>query len=296
MSALIEKYRILSKLGKQVNRKFGDVFLVEDRSTGEKAVMKVLMRSASNVPAQERLKHEASFSFDFTGLPKTIDLLETDHEIVVLKSFLPGIPLDEFWQNVPKKQRKDLLIKILTGLAPLFDHLKQDHIVHCDLKPGNILIDHNGEELHVSLIDFGLALRTNDRNKRSILFPLGFAAPELLMNRLELVDHRTDLYALSVVIWRLYTGKLPLTHPNPSVITNLQLTHPLPESDDLPKGLYSLLLKLSSKHQFRTAPNLMNIEQVIEGLKKGMNNRYSNLNQFIIELKALPEKKNWFGF
>lgn len=296
MSSLIEKYKIVSKLGKQINRKFGEVFLAEDRSTGEKVVMKVLIRTGSNTPAQERLKHEASFSFEYPGLPRTIDLLETENEIVVIKSYEPGIPLDEFWLTIPKKQRKEQLIRILNGLVPLFDHLKKDHVVHCDLKPGNILIDAFGEELTISLIDFGLALRTNEQNERSILFPLGFAAPELLLNRLELVDHRTDLYALGILIWRLYTGKLPLTHPNPSVFTNLQLTHPLPESSELPTGLYPLLLKLSAKHQFRTAPNLMHHEQVTEGLKEGMNERYAELRQFIADFNAIPEKKNWFGF
>ncbi|MFN5845526.1 MAG: protein kinase domain-containing protein, partial [Flavobacteriia bacterium] len=150
--------------------------------------------------------------------------------------------------------------------------------------------------LVVSLIDFGLALRTFEPNKRSTLFPLGFAAPELILNRLDLVDQRTDLYALGIVIWRLYDGKLPLTHPNPSVFTNLQLTHPLPESDKLPKGLHNLLQKLSAKHQFKTAPNLMDNQAVLAGLKEGMDQRYSELSVFIEEFRSLPKRQKWLLF
>lgn len=296
MTVLSDKYRILSKLGKQVNRKFGEVFLIEDRLTGEKAVMKVLIRTGTNQAVQERLKHEATFSYDFKGLPKMIDLIETDNEIILIKSFQPGQPLDEFWASILKKERKEYLLMILNGLLPILQHLKQKNTVHCDIKPGNILIDRSQRELNVSLIDFGLALRTDETNIRSILFPLGFAAPELLLNRLDLVDQRTDLYALGIVIWRLYAGKLPLTHPNPSVFTNLQLTHPLPESNELPKGLNQFLQKLSAKHQFRTAPNLMTEMAVTAGLKEGMDLRYSDLSQFIKDLSSLPEKKSWFGF
>ncbi|MFN5148686.1 MAG: serine/threonine protein kinase [Flavobacteriia bacterium] len=296
MSELSNKYKILSKLGNQVNSKFGEVFLIENRITGAKAVMKALMRTGSNQAAQERLKHEATFSFDLPGLPATIDLIETKNEIILIKSFHPGIPLDEFWFSIAKNERKEYLLKILEGLCKIFEHLAKLNIVHCDIKPGNILVDFKSGTLVVSLIDFGLALRTFEPNKRSTLFPLGFAAPELILNRLDLVDQRTDLYALGIVIWRLYDGKLPLTHPNPSVFTNLQLTHPLPESDKLPKGLHTLLQKLSAKHQFKTAPNLMDNPAVLAGLKEGMDQRYSELSVFIEEFRSLPKRQKWLLF
>jgi len=296
MSELSNKYKILSKLGNQVNSKFGEVFLIENRITGAKAVMKALMRTGSNQAAQERLKHEATFSFDLPGLPATIDLIETKNEIILIKSFHPGIPLDEFWFSIAKNERKEYLLKILEGLCKIFEHLAKLNIVHCDIKPGNILVDFKSGTLVVSLIDFGLALRTFEPNKRSTLFPLGFAAPELILNRLDLVDQRTDLYALGIVIWRLYDGKLPLTHPNPSVFTNLQLTHPLPESDKLPKGHHNLLQKLSAKHQFKTAPNLMDNQAVLAGLKEGMDQRYSELSVFIEEFRSLPKRQKWLLF
>jgi len=255
MSELSNKYKILSKLGNQVNSKFGEVFLIENRITGAKAVMKALMRTGSNQAAQERLKHEATFSFDLPGLPATIDLIETKNEIILIKSFHPGIPLDEFWFSIAKNERKEYLLKILEGLCKIFEHLAKLNIVHCDIKPGNILVDFKSGTLVVSLIDFGLALRT-----------------------------------------RLYDGKLPLTHPNPSVFTNLQLTHPLPESDKLPKGLHNLLQKLSAKHQFKTAPNLMDNQAVLAGLKEGMDQRYSELSVFIEEFRSLPKRQKWLLF
>ena len=62
-----EQYAIVGKLGNQTRRKFGDVYLVEDKLTGEKGVLKAVGKE--NVAILERLRHEASFNFEFPGLP-----------------------------------------------------------------------------------------------------------------------------------------------------------------------------------------------------------------------------------
>jgi hypothetical protein len=128
------------------------------------------------------------------------------------------------------------------------------------------------------------------------LFPLGFAAPELILNKLEIADHRTDLFALGITLWYLFTERLPLSHPNPSIFTNLQLTHPLPDSDLLPNGLYPILRKMTQKHTFRTAPNLMTADDVMSGLMDGMVQRYQSLEEVIADLQAISVRKTFFGF
>jgi serine/threonine protein kinase len=297
METLLDKYRIITKLGTQVKRKFGDVYLIEDKQSGGKAVLKVLRKTPENLHVQERIKKEASFSFNQSGLQKTLELSETANELLLIKDFIPGVPLDEYWKSIPTKKKQDELLLILNELMPLFTYLKNNNIVHCDIKPGNIIVDKNHQKTSVGLIDFGMAMRTDQRENRKILFPLGYAAPELLLNKLDIIDHRTDLYALGIVIWRLFTGKLPLTHPNPSIFTNLQLTHPLPDSPDLPKGYYPLLKKMCFKHQFRTAPNQLSETEIMNGLKTAMNQRSSTLQEIVDDLKKIPIKnKNWFGF
>lgn len=292
-----DKYRIISKLGTQAKRKFGEVYLIEDKQSGEKAVLKALRKTAENLHVQEHLKQESSFSFKEPGLPTALEFNETSNELLFIKNYTPGVPLDEYWKSIPKKKKQEELLIILKELIPIFEFLRDHNIVHCDIKPGNIIVHKKDQKTTVGLIDFGMALRTDQHENRKMLFPLGYAAPELLLNKLEIVDHRTDLYALGIVIWRLFTGKLPLTHPNPSIFTNLQLTHPLPDSPELPKGYYPLLMKMCFKHQFRTAPNLLEQKEVLSGLEDAMGQRYSTLNEFVDDLKKIPvKKKNWFGF
>ena len=172
--------------------------------------------------------------------------------------------------------------------------MNKKKIIHCDIKPSNIIVSGDQDNFEIHLIDFGLAYKQSSPEERSTLFPLNYAEPELLLNKLSIVDHRTDIYSLGTMIWRLFNGKLPLVHPNPSIFTNLQLTHPLPESGSLPKGVYPVLAKMCTKHTFKTVPNALDEKEVIESLKEGIENRYSNLSEVIDDLKKIKYLPNFY--
>ena len=290
-----EKYRIVQRLGNQKQRKFGDVFLVEDKLTGESGTMKVVAKSGNEL-REARLRAEADFTFDHPQLPKTLYVFESETELVVVKSYFQGIPLDTFLKSVKSKHKPAFLLQLLEQLKPVFEELNSQQIVHLDIKPSNIIINGNIEKFAVYLIDFGMAMDTNSIDHRSTLFPLGYAAPELLLNRLHLIDQRTDLFALGIVLWQSFTGKLPLLHPNPSITTNLQLTHPLPDHDDIPKRYLPILKRMCAKYSFGVPPNQLPSDTMDSYLKEAMNQRYLNLEEVIIDWKSALEKKNWLGF
>lgn len=290
-----EKYRIVQRLGNQKQRKFGDVFLVEDKLTGESGTMKVVAKSGNEL-REVRLRAEADFTFYHPQLPKTLYVFESETELVVVKSYFQGIPLDTFLKSVKTKHKPAFLLQLLKQLKPVFDELNSQQVVHLDIKPSNIIVNGNIEKFDVYLIDFGMAMHTNSIDHRSTLFPLGYAAPELLLNRLHLVDERTDLFALGVVLWKCLTGKLPLLHPNPSITTNLQLTHPLPDHDDIPKRYLPILKRMCVKYSFGVPPNQLPSDTMDSYLKEAMNQRYLNLEEVIMDWKSALEKKNWWGF
>jgi serine/threonine protein kinase len=291
----LTKYRILKELGSQKKRKFGNVYLVEYKETGQKAVLKHVYKHTAKEIILERLRSEASFDFDAKGLPKTYYFQENDTEIVLIKEYFEGIPLDLYWNQVNRKERLAVLKSIFIQLAPLFIHLDVAAIAHCDLKPSNIIVNKTENELSVAIIDFGMAVRYPNTEKRKILFPLGYAAPELLLNELDLIDQRADIYSLGIIIWRLFENKLPLMHPNPSVFTNLQLNYPTPEGDSIPKSLMKLIAEMTSKYAFERPPNQLDPSERSEKLKIGINNRPSNFSEVLEKLTALKEKK-WIFF
>ncbi len=290
------KYRLEKRLGTQRKGKFGELFLATDTRTNRKVVLKALIINPNNSVPSKQLKAEASFSFDFEGLPKVMDFEETASNIFLVRQYIEGVPLDEYWGQLKRRKRLAFVIKLLEKIQPQFDHLKSLEIVHCDIKPSNILISSEADTFSAHLLDFGLSIRTSEKEEneqRKLLFPLGFAAPELLLNHLELVDHRTDMFALGVVIWRLYAGSLPLAHPNPSVFTNLQLTHPLPEHTEVSKKIHNILSKMAHKHQFDLPPNQMNQNEVRQALASAMDMRYTSWSEIIHAFKLIEKKRFW---
>jgi len=285
-----DRYKIIKPLGRQNRRKFGSLFLVSDKVSEELGAMKVVRKDSATNIATERLRAESTFHFDEPGLPKILFTHESDRELIVIRNWIDAVTLDTYFEGLRKRERHDALLHVLERIAGLLNKLHNSGIYHCDLKPGNIMVTKDGK---VHLIDFGLALRTPISENRKILFPLGYAAPELLLNRLHLIDQRTDYFALGITLWRLYSGKLPLTHPNPSIFTNLQLTHPLPESNDVPKKIQMILEKMCAKHSFKVPPNTLPQNEVDALLTEAINRRYENLKNFLEDYKN-ARKKNWF--
>jgi serine/threonine protein kinase len=290
MSVLSQRYEILRPLHPSGLRKFGKTFLVKDLEHGNYAVWKEVRKGNQFTNAFEQLKSEAGFSFDKPGLPQVIATEETDHSFILVRNWIDGQSIDVVFDNIRRRNRHQFLSVIIAQCSKLLNYLHEQHIYHCDIKPGNLIVDDSGN-LH--LIDFGLAIDKDALVKREILFPLGYAAPELLLNRLHLVDQRTDYFALGITLWRLYTGRLPLSHQNPSIFTNLQLTHPIPDNPNIPRRILPLIEGLCSKHSFALPPNQLSEEELDIKLRKGMAQRYTNLDDFLNDFRAVKPKR-WF--
>ena len=136
-----------------------------------------------------------------------------------------------------------------------------------------------------------MAVNKKNGDFRSLIFPLGFAAPELILNKIDLINPTTDYFALGITIYRLWAGKLPLAHPNPSVFTNLQLAHPIPSDSSMPKQLNEWILHVCAKPHWRTAPNLMSEEEVDQRLQKSFEQRYTSSVALIEAIEQVKEKE-----
>lgn len=288
-------FEIAGSLGSRNHRKFNEVKLVRNRLTGEFGVLKHAVKTTQNQHLIPFVRQEAMLNFESPFLPRTLSFEETETEIWMIRNFQEGISLQEYWHQVPKKERVDFVLRWIEKLIPLFDELKSKQIVHADLKPSNFILEKKGNDFDVKLIDFGISIDQKSPIERNTLFALGFSAPELILNKIKLVNHTTDLFSLGITLWFLFSGKLPLSHPNPGIMTNLQITHPLPMNRSIPTEFHAVLSKMCFKHSFLLPPNLLPENEVDAYLKHAMNQRFQDLREALEALK-MEKAKSKLGF
>lgn len=287
---LLQQYRIVKILKESKSERYNTVYLIEHKETFEKFILKSGRKINGQGLSYERLANESMYDFNFEGLPRIIHVEKDDENIVLITQYMAGETLSEYLKKIKKKDYFKVIHQIIKALKPIFEHLRNNHIVHCDIKESNILVEESKGELKLSLIDFGLAIKQENIENRKLIFPLGYAAPELILNHLKIVNHTSDLFSLGIIIWKIFNGKLPLLHPNPCVFTNLQITHPLPSNSAIPKNIAPIISKMCFKHSFSLPPNQMHYEEVEFLLKKAQENRYQNIDEVINAFDQIPEK------
>lgn len=287
-----ERYKIIERIGGPTNSKFGEVFLAKDVQKGELVTMKAIRKKHASQLVMDRLKNEALFTFKLEGLPSQAKFIDTPNDLFLIRNYVTGQTIDAYWKGLKKRERLNFIIELFEKLIPIFNHLDLNDVVHADIKPSNILIT-NDKPFKVHLIDFGLAIQTQKPEVRKMIFPLGYAAPELLLNELDIVSQKTDQFALGITIWRLFCGEMPLTHPNPSIFTNLQLTHPIPEHSKIPRDVFKVIERMCHKHQFMLPPNKMQHEEVRKNLMQAMKSRYDNISDVLFDLKKVSKKRGF---
>jgi serine/threonine-protein kinase len=204
--ALGDDYELLSPLGTGA---FGRVYRARDLALEREIAIKVLHPSLHTDRAVvERFRQEAQFAAQVRH-PHIVDVFDTGGRAGLLWYVMAYVPGENLGQHVrrhgplPVDRAVEILRQALSALA----HAHDQGLVHRDLKPENILVEPGGQ---IQITDFGLALAlegSDDRRHASHSGTPEFAAPEQLLG--EPVDHRADLYSLTMVIIYALTGKLP---------------------------------------------------------------------------------------
>lgn len=135
--------------------------------------------------------------------------------------FIDGVPLNRYVER--SKPQLNQLLSIFIDICSGVHHAHQNAIIHRDLKPSNILIDNNGTP---KIVDFGVARSLDPSVPHAditatgqLLGTLAYMSPEQVGSRPDLVDTRTDVYALGVILYELLTGSLPYASDSGSIAT-----------------------------------------------------------------------------
>ena len=204
---LIKGYRFMRKLG---STEHSGVYLAERESTHLQVVLKVLRQMpehGDSIGAFDRFlqEYETIAEMDHPNIVRIYDLGVGDDHAHIAMEYLDGGDLrNKIETGASVREAVSYLRQIASALAAV--HLK--HVLHRDLKPGNIMLRKNGS---IALIDFGLAkrvkLETAITDKGEIFGTPYYMSPE--QGHGTNVDERSDIYSLGVIFFELLTGNKP---------------------------------------------------------------------------------------
>jgi len=214
-----------------ISRRLGEggmsyVYLARDLGSGRELAVKVLSPRLSRDPGSvERLRREAAIAMrlDHPNVCRILGFGETAHPLIYLvMPSLAGEPLSDHEIRrgpLPATDGIPLLLQICRGL----EHAHGLHIVHRDLKPENVMLvpdrDVPGGTRAV-VMDFGLAKERTAEPEVVKLTQTGivlgtpeFMSPEQIRGKP--LDGRSDVYAVGVLAFELFTGRLPFAGKTP---------------------------------------------------------------------------------
>ena len=208
------------------------------------------------------LLHDGEFARRFEREAKVIARLEHPH-IVPIHRF--GIDNGTPWMSMRLLRVATLadvlaegtvgasrMVAILSQVADALDHAHRRHVIHRDVKPGNILFD-DDERAYVG--DFGLARLAEASvvltQTGTIAGTPQYMSPEQALGKR--IDHRADLYALGVIAYQMVTRRLPFTADTTIALLMKHVREPVPvpAPDEVPESVSGPILRCLEKEPAR---------------------------------------------
>jgi serine/threonine protein kinase len=199
---------------------FGEVWLAENRNTGRKMAIKFYARRGG---ADWSLLAREVEKLRYLAADRYVVQLhevgwEADPPYYVMEYLEAGSLEDRLRQGtMPVAEALEMFREVAVGMG----HAHAKGILHCDLKPANILLD---QDLKPRLADFGQSRLSHEQSPA--LGTLFYMAPEQA-NLKATPDARWDVYALGVILYRMLTGELP--HHAKAQVTEIQKSGNLDE-------------------------------------------------------------------
>lgn len=237
------------------------VFIGEKDNIGE-VIIKVGSYNSENT--LERIKREINFlnSTNSKYYPRNLDfIIDTDtKQFLIIEEYIKSINFFDIKSSFNnEKEIISCFIELLKGLSIIWDQ----RIYHRDIKPDNILFKSKNE---VVIIDLGIARfldldsLTNTMALRGPCTPV-FAAPEQLLNKKNIIDQRTDFFALGILLTIMLYDIHPFdpnhTNPKKNIVENIISEDPINLCEKFGASIEfnKLIQKLLSKQQYNRFRN-----------------------------------------
>lgn len=245
---LNERYKLLEVIGEGG---MAIVYRAKDLILDRTVAVKVLRSEFSNDEEfilRFRREAESATSLSHPNIVNIYDVGEEEQLYYIVMEYVEGKTLKEYIREKAPLQIEEAL-SIFDKICSAIRHAHENHIIHRDIKPHNILITEDGQ---VKVTDFGIAMAMTSAtitHTKSVLGSVHYLSPEQAKG--SIATEKSDIYSLGVVLYEMVTGQVPFKGESPVTVALKHLqekfTSPRLLNDQVPQSIENIIQKAMAK-------------------------------------------------
>ena len=259
------RYEILEKIG---SGGMSVVYKAKCHTLNRLVAIKVLKEefaSDENFVSKFKMEAQAAAQLSHPNIVNVYDVVDEENLHYIVMELIEGITLKSYIEKkelLDSKEAIGIAIQVAQGIAAAHEQ----HIIHRDIKPQNMIISKDGK---VKVADFGIARAVSSQtvNSSAAVGSVHYISPE--QARGGYCDERSDIYSFGITLYEMVTGRVPFEGDNTVAVALAHLEDPVvPPGDYNPQvypGLEDIILKCTKKKPDRRYGSM---EEVIHDLRR----------------------------
>ena len=263
-----DRYEILEKIG---TGGMSDVYKAKCHKLNRYVAIKVLKQEFSenaNFVSKFRIEAQAAAGLMHPNIVNVYDVGEENGIYYIVMELVEGITLKKYIEKKARLSYKEA-VSIAIQVSMGIEAAHNNHIIHRDIKPQNIIISKDGK---VKVTDFGIAkAATSNTITSNVMGSVHYTSPEQARGGYS--DEKSDIYSLGITMFEMLTGRVPFNGETTVAIAikHIQEEMPSPKEfvPEIPSSVASIVLKCCQKSPDR---RYQNMGELIADLKQSLIN------------------------
>lgn len=260
------RYEILEKIG---SGGMADVYKAKCHKLNRCVAIKVLKEEYihdKDFVNKFKVEAQSAACLSHQNIVGIFDVVEEDSLNYIVMEYIDGITLKQYIGEQGHLSEEEALIialQIAQGLSAAHDQ----HIVHRDIKPQNILLGKDGT---IKVADFGIARAVSGGTiNATAIGSVHYFSPE--QARGSVCDERSDIYSLGISLFEMLTGKLPFVGDTSVAVALAHINDPLPDMDEYVSGISDKAKQIVKTCTMKKPEQrYLTVYDLIAELKKGL--------------------------